>query len=133
MTSARRWWGRKTAVASAGVLLAVVAGTLTAPARADVTAKAPLADPCPAPVPLSSVQAGMVGEGLTVVSGSTPVPFKVDVLGVLDDGVGVGRDMIMIKVSDYAGQHVIDQGDGIWAGMSGSPVYVDGKLLGAVA
>ena len=75
----------------------------------------------------------MVGEGLTVVSGSTPVPFKVDVLGVLDDGVGVGRDMIMIKVSDYAGQHVIDQGDGIWAGMSGSPVYVDGKLLGAVA
>ena len=41
--------------------------------------------------------------------------------------------MIMIKVSDYAGQHVIDQGAGIWAGMSGSPVYVDGKLLGAVA
>ena len=133
MTSARRWWGRKMAVASAGVLLAVVAGTLTAPARADVTAKAPLADPCPAPVPLSSVQAGMVGEGLTVVSGSTPVPFKVDVLGVLDDGIGVGRDMIMIKVSDYAGQHVIDQGQGIWAGMSGSPVYVDGKLLGAVS
>ena len=75
----------------------------------------------------------MVGEGLTVVSGSTPVPFKVDVLGVLDDGVGVGRDMIMIKVSDYDGQHVIDQGRGIWAGMSGSPVYVEGKLLGAVA
>ena len=39
----------------------------------------------------------------------------------------------MVKVSDLPGGHVVDQGGGIWAGMSGSPVYVDGKLLGAVS
>ena len=133
MTSTRRRWGRKTALASAGVMLAVVAGTLTAPARADVTAKAPVATvPGSGTAELGSGRHGRRG-ALRSWSGSTPMPFKVDVLGVLDDGVGVGRDMIMIKVSDYAGQHVIDQGDGIWAGMSGSPVYVGGKLLGAVA
>ena len=52
---------------------------------------------------------------------------------MIKDGIGAGRDMVMIKVSDLPGQHVIDQGGGIWSGMSGSPVYVNGKLLGAVA
>ena len=41
--------------------------------------------------------------------------------------------MIIINVTDLPGGHVIDQGGGIWGGMSGSPVYVDGKLLGAVS
>jgi len=58
MTSARRWWGRKMAVASAGVLLAVVVGTLTAPARADVTAKAPLAEVTTYARTLSSMTGG---------------------------------------------------------------------------
>ncbi|HEY5821948.1 MAG TPA: SpoIVB peptidase S55 domain-containing protein [Propionibacteriaceae bacterium] len=88
---------------------------------------------CPSPVPMASVVKGMTGEGFTVANGSTPEPFNVEVLGVLKDGISSGRDMIMIKVSDQPGGHVIDQGDGIWGGMSGSPVYVNGKLLGAVA
>ena len=52
---------------------------------------------------------------------------------MLPDGIGAGRDLILIKVSDQVGGHVANQGSGIWAGMSGSPVYVDGKLLGAVS
>jgi hypothetical protein len=114
------------------VLLALLASSLTAPAQADpVGAKA--AVECPEVVPVGSVTAGMIGEGHTVVRGSTPQPFQVEVLGVLTDGISVGQDMIIINVTDVPGGHVIDQGGGIWAGMSGSPVYVDGKLLGAVS
>lgn len=80
----------------------------------------------------SDIVPGMVGEGWTVVRGTTPQPFKVEVLGVLKDGIGAGRDMVIIEVSDLPNQNVIGS-NGIWAGMSGSPVYVNGKLLGAVS
>jgi len=129
------WYrSRKTLGTGAGVLLALLASSLTAPAHAAPDATEAVApDQCPAAVPLASVTRGMTGQGLTVVQGSTPEPFDVEVLGVLDDGIGAGRDLILIRVSDQAGRHVVDQGGGIWAGMSGSPVYVDGKLLGAVS
>lgn len=118
------------AMAGVGALATIVAGSLVAPAQAEI--KAAVA-PCPSPVPIADVQTGLIGEGLTVVTGSTPQPFNVEVLGVLTDGIGAGKDMILVKVSDQAGRHVIDQGGGIWAGMSGSPVYVNGQLLGAVS
>jgi hypothetical protein len=117
--------------AGAGVALALVAGSLSAPAQA-APAPAARAVECPAAVPQSSIEAGMVGEGWTVVTGTEPQPFKVEVLGVLQNGIGAGRDLIMIKVSDLPGQEVVGE-RGIWAGMSGSPVYVNGQLLGAVA
>ena len=111
---------RTTAIGSA-VALALVAGLLTAPASA---APIPDATDCPGVLPTSSVTPGMTGQGLTVVRGATPQPFAVEVLGVLEDGIGAGRDMIIIEVSDLPGQHVISAGGGIWAGMSGSPVYI---------
>ncbi|MFL6065872.1 MAG: SpoIVB peptidase S55 domain-containing protein [Friedmanniella sp.] len=125
---------RRTLATGAGVLLALLATSLPGPANAvpEVSADAP-ATACPAPLPLASVTDGMKGDGWTVVRGSTPERFEVEVLGVLPDGIGAGRDLILIKVSDRVGGHVVDQGGGIWAGMSGSPVYVDGKLLGAVS
>ena len=83
-------------------------------------------------MPTADITPGLVGEGLTVVRGDTPQPFKVEVLGLLEDGIGAGRDMVMIEVSDLDGQKVVGD-NGIWSGMSGSPVYVDGKLLGAVS
>src|SRR3954453_4801030 len=124
----------RTLATGAGALLALLATSLPGPANAvpDVSADGPT-NPCPAAVPLASVTAGMKGDGWTVVRGSTPERFEVEVLGVLPDGIGAGRDLILIKVSDRVDGHVIDQGSGIWAGMSGSPVYVDGKLLGAVS
>lgn len=84
---------------------------------------------CPEIKPVDEVQDGMVGTGYTVVKGTTPVAFEVEILGVLEDGIGPGRDLIVIKAK---GEHLRRAG-GIWAGMSGSPVYVDGELIGAVA
>lgn len=134
MADAKRSRGRLIPAAGAAALLALVAGSLAGPAHAETSPAQKLAGAeCPTAVPMSSVKAGMTGEGLTVVTGSTPQPFAVNVLGVLDDGVGAGRDLVLIKVSDVPGGHVIDQAGGIWEGMSGSPVYVDGQLLGAVA
>lgn len=84
---------------------------------------------CPEIMPTSSVSRGMTGIGYTVVSGREPTTFDVEVLGVLPNGIGPGRDMIIVKVAGP----IIDQAGGIWFGMSGSPVYVGGKLIGAVA
>lgn len=116
------------ALIACATALTLLGGLLSPPAHA-----VPPAVECPTALPVADVRAGMTGEGLTVVRGSTPETFAVEVLGVLTNGIGAGRDMIIIEASDVAGGHVIDQGGGIWAGMSGSPVYVDGKLLGAVA
>ena len=128
-----RWQPRHLVpAAGAAALLALLAAPLTAPAQAAPPSTAKAVE-CPKAYPLASVTAGLKGQGQTVVTGTTPQPFDVDVLGVLADGLGAGRDLIIIKVSDVAGGHVIDQGSGIWAGMSGSPVYVDGQLLGSVS
>jgi hypothetical protein len=116
-----------------GAFLALMVGPLAVPAQAAPGAGGLQAIDCPAALPAGSVTAGLQGQGWTVVTGSTPEPFNVEVLGVLTDGIGAGRDMIIIKVSDIPGRHVVDQGGGIWEGMSGSPVYVDGQLLGAVS
>jgi hypothetical protein len=77
----------------------------------------------------ASSGAPVVGTGYTVARGTQPEPFDVEFLGVLDDGILPGRDMIVVEANSPA----IAQAGGIWAGMSGSPVYLDGKLVGAVA
>ena len=118
------------------MLLSLIAGLLAVPAAAEPPAPAadiPEATACPAIIPTSALTDGMTGQGLTVVRGTTPRPFAVEVLGVLDNGIGAGRDMIIIEVSDLPGQNVIGAGGGIWGGMSGSPVYINGQLLGAVS
>jgi hypothetical protein len=67
--------------------------------------------------------------GLTVTQGTEPDTFSGEVLGVMDDGIAPGVDMIMARLTSTEIDRV-----GIWAGMSGSPVYApDGTLLGAVA
>lgn len=71
---------------------------------------------------------GMVGHADTVVQGDKIDSFKVEVLGVMKQR-GPSGDLILIKVSGP----VIDASGGIVHGMSGSPVYIDGKLVGAVA
>ena len=130
----RRRWQVRTAGAGAAVL-ALVAGALTAPASAQApVAPAAVTDSCPSPVPAAEVRPGLVGEGLTVVRGTTPQAFAVEVLGVLPGGIGAGKDLIVVEVSDKTGGHVMDQsGGGIWAGMSGSPVYVGDRLLGSIS
>src|SRR3954471_18657147 len=67
--------------------------------------------------------------GLTGSKGTQPDGFTGQVIGVLKDGIMPGLDMIMVRLSSPEIDRV-----GIWAGMSGSPVYAaDGRLIGAVS
>lgn len=79
--------------------------------------------------PVAGLQPGMKATGLTVVKGRTPVSFDVEILGVLKDGIAPGLDFILVQASGP----VIDQTGGIAAGFSGSPVYIGGQLVGAIA
>lgn len=81
----------------------------------------------PSLFPIEQVRAGLTGYGLTVVEGTQVERFDVRVLGLVRRA-GPAGDLILIRVSGP----VIDRAGGIAAGMSGSPVYVDGRLLGAV-
>jgi len=82
----------------------------------------------PATIPVSEVHAGMRGVAYTVFQGTKPEPMDVEVLGVLKNANGPKGDVILIRLSgknvDYTG---------VVAGMSGSPVYLDGRLAGAMA
>ena len=80
-------------------------------------------------MPVSEVKEGMRGYAKTVVHGKEISTFDVDVMGIMKDKGAAGGDLILVKVSGP----VIDESNGIAQGMSGSPVYIDGKLVGAVA
>ncbi len=80
-----------------------------------------------ATIPVSDIRPGMVGEGRTVFSGSTIESFKVTILGVLRN-YGPNHNMILAELEGGPLAHT-----GVIAGMSGSPVYIDGKLIGAIA
>lgn len=80
-------------------------------------------------LPHSQVMEGMVGTAYTVIDSSGELKdFQVDILGNMENGKG-SQPMIMAKASGP----IIEQTGGILQGMSGSPVYVDGYLIGAVA
>jgi hypothetical protein len=83
--------------------------------------------PPPPIMPLGDVRPGMVGEAHTVFSGTRPEPFKVRVISVVHNFMPK-QDVILMKAEDPRVEF-----SGIVAGMSGSPVYIDGKLVGAVA
>jgi hypothetical protein len=78
-------------------------------------------------LPLSEVKAGMLGEAHTVFQGTTPESFKVRVISILPNFLPK-QDIILIRAEDPRVEST-----GIAAGMSGSPVYIDGKLMGAIA
>lgn len=80
-------------------------------------------------LPFQDVKGGMTGTAYTVVDSSGEIrSFDVDIVGNMDNGKGSSR-MIMAR----ARGPVIEQTGGILQGMSGSPVYVNGRLVGAVA
>ena len=77
--------------------------------------------------PLKDVKTGMRGTGRTVFSGNQIEDFQVEILGVLDN-IGPKESLILARLSGGPLEHT-----GVMQGMSGSPVYIDGKLVGAVA
>jgi hypothetical protein len=82
-----------------------------------------------APVmPIQEITAGMEGVGRTVFDGNRIEPFKVHILGVLRNIIGPSRNLILARLE---GGPLATTG--VIAGMSGSPVYVDGRLIGAVS
>lgn len=90
----------------------------------------PLANAQAAPefMPVDQIVKGMHGVAKTVVSGNKIEEFDVEVLGVMKQK-GPAGDLILVRTSG----DVIDRTGGIAQGMSGSPVYIDGKLVGAIA
>ena len=78
-------------------------------------------------MPLSQIQKGMRGYGVTVFEGNRLEKFDVEILGVLHN-IGPRQDLILAKVDSPMVQRA-----GVIAGMSGSPVYIDGKVIGALA
>jgi hypothetical protein len=110
---------------------ALVAGGALAVAPASVAStkiKAPI--DCPKAFPTASAVKGVSGIGFTVESGTKPAPFTAKILGRLTDAIQPGTDLIMAKLSSPA----ISRAHGIWAGISGSPVYSnDGRLIGSVS
>ncbi len=99
-----------------------------------VAGPAPAATPCtsPPPVfPLAQLQAGMTGTGYTTIEGTTPTTFDVEILGVLPDYIWLDIDAIVVRITGPSS--LLDQIGGVFYGMSGSPVYVNGLLVGAVS
>src|SRR4026207_1512927 len=82
----------------------------------------------PALRPLEDRRPGMKGTARTVFAGSDTQEFGVEVLGVLPGFPGPRQSAIIAKLS---GSNV--EKTGVFAGMSGSPVYIDGKIVGAIA
>jgi hypothetical protein len=85
----------------------------------------------PAVFPVDQLEKGLTGTGYTVIDGTTQTPFDVEILGVLQDGIYPGVDFILAKITGP--QSFLDQTGGIVAGMSGSPVYIDDKLVGSTS
>jgi SpoIVB peptidase S55 len=112
------------------LLFLLLIGALAPAAQAAPPAVCPTVMPIDEVATASGAPDGFDATGWTVSRGIEPEEFGVKVLGVLDDGVAVGTDMIIVETSGPA----LDRAGGIWAGMSGSPVYADdGRLIGAVA
>ena len=79
-------------------------------------------------MPLEDLRPGMIGVGRTVFTGTKLEEFKVEILGVMRNVIGPKRNLILARLEGGPLAKT-----GVIAGMSGSPVYIDGKLLGAVA
>jgi hypothetical protein len=79
-------------------------------------------------MPESQVKAGMHGVAYTVFEGTKPEAVDVEILGVLPDMAGPKADVILARLHGPKVEFT-----GVVAGMSGSPVYINGKLVGAIA
>ena len=78
--------------------------------------------------PLSQLKEGMTGKARTVFRGSEPEEFNVEILGVVPGAIGPKQDLIVGRLSGGGADRT-----SVFAGMSGSPVYIDGKLVGAIS
>ncbi len=78
--------------------------------------------------PVSELREGMHGTARTVFRGTASEEFNVEILGVIPNWIGPKQDMIVGRLSGANAERTM-----VFAGMSGSPVYIDGKLVGAIS
>ncbi len=93
-----------------------------------VSAQDKPANASPSIMPLDQIHEGMKGTALTVFQGVKPESMDVEVLGVLRNVNGPKGNIILVRLHGSKPEYT-----GVVAGMSGSPVYFDGKLAGALA
>jgi hypothetical protein len=105
--------------------IGLLAGALAAFAQQSPAGR-PKAGPV-AILPAAEVKPGMKATAWTVFEGSEPVAVPIEILGVLKNAWGPKQDIILGKMGGRA------ERTNVAGGMSGSPVYVDGKLIGAVS
>jgi len=86
------------------------------------------ADDATATFPLKDIKPGMKGEVYTIFQGDTIEKVDLVVIGVLENALGPKQDVILVQLLGEKVEHT-----GVVAGMSGSPVYFDGKLAGALS
>src|ERR1041384_675751 len=79
-------------------------------------------------IPVDQVQPGMQGYAYTIFAGDQIEKFDLEVIGVLDNFLGPKQSIILVQLKGPKVEHT-----GVVAGMSGSPVYLDGKLAGALS
>ncbi len=120
MSVIRRYISPRRVLAAAAGGLSIFSLALTSAAHA---AEAPYPDI----MPLSQVKAGMTGYGLTTFHGTTISRFEVTIIGILKKE-NQGRDLILIRMK---GGPITERGANLIHGMSGSPIYINGKLIGA--
>jgi hypothetical protein len=112
------------------ILIAMLA-VLSSPVRLYAQSAAASATPPPSTggfFPLSEVRRGMTATAWTVFEGNKPEPMQVEILGVLRGERGPGQDLILAQLHGAKPEYT-----GVVAGMSGSPVYIGGKLLGSLS
>ncbi len=106
--------------------LLVLSATLSVPAQAQ---PAPRLQPSGATaISVDELKPGQRGEVWTVFRGTEPEAFAVEITGVLRNALGPGKSLIVCELTDERVQKM-----GAVAGMSGSPLYIDGKLAGALS
>jgi hypothetical protein len=79
-------------------------------------------------ISIDDIHEGMKGVAYTIFSGDTVEPMDLDVIGVLHNALGPKQDIILVQLHGEKVEHT-----GVVAGMSGSPVYLNGKLAGALS
>ena len=79
-------------------------------------------------IPLSQVRPGMQGYAYTIFAGDQVEKFELEVIGIMPNFLGPGQTIILVQLKGPKVEHT-----GVVAGMSGSPVYFEGKLAGALS
>lgn len=103
------------------VVLALVLGSIAVPAARGAGERPPT-------ISLDQIKPGMTGVAYTIFAGDKIEPFDIEVIGILPNLLGPKQSIILVQLHGEKAEHT-----GVVAGMSGSPVYIDGKLAGALS